>query len=340
MPLTVRSPYDQHWNFGIQQQLKPKVVFEVDYVGNRGLFLPDTNNINFPNAGAGTIQTRRPYPRFGTIAYNTQDAASIYHSLQMKLEQRLSAGFWALISYTFSKSITKTATPAVGGNYGWERALTGFDVPHNFNISFGYDLPFGKGRRFLNTSAIADKVIGGWQLQGLPVSGAERPTLPPFRATQQTRASAAKDRIASRQGISTTLRLISTSTRLLSSLQLISPGAIGRQHTPAKIWSRIRFLQSSRSFPSPRSRSCSSGRKPSTFRTPPTSIHQTPNVDVAAGGKVNEYGEHATSNATGAQIEFLEKNATAVRQEHNMRRRRLPVRSSIATRQPDHRGPH
>jgi len=74
----------------------PRLVFEVNYVGNKGLFLPDTNNINFPNAGAGTIQTRRPYPRFGTIAYNTQDAASIYHSLQMKMEKRLSAasGHW------------------------------------------------------------------------------------------------------------------------------------------------------------------------------------------------------------------------------------------------------
>ncbi|MCU1325782.1 MAG: hypothetical protein JWN34_1152, partial [Bryobacterales bacterium] len=74
VPQKVRSPYDQHWNIGVQQQLTPKMVAEVDYVGNRGLFLPDTNNINFPNAGAGTIQTRRPYPRFGTIAYNTQDA--------------------------------------------------------------------------------------------------------------------------------------------------------------------------------------------------------------------------------------------------------------------------
>jgi hypothetical protein len=167
VPLRVRSPYDQHWNFGVQQQFMPRLVFEVNYVGNKGLFLPDTNNINFPNAGAGSIQTRRPYPRFGTIAYNTQDAASIYHSLQMKVEKRLSAGFWTLVAYTFSKSITNTATPAVGGNYGWERALTGFDVPHNFDISFGYDVPFGKGRRFVNGSAVADKIIGGWQLQGI-----------------------------------------------------------------------------------------------------------------------------------------------------------------------------
>ena len=167
VPTKVRMPYDQHWNFGIQHQLLPKLLIEADYVGNRGLFLPDTNNINFPEAGAGTIQTRRPYPRFGTIAYNTQDAASIYHSLQAKVEKRLSAGFWTMFAYTWSKTITFQATPGVGGNYGWERALTGFDVPQNLAISFGYDLPFGKGRQFLHAGRLADKVIGGWQMQGI-----------------------------------------------------------------------------------------------------------------------------------------------------------------------------
>ena len=167
VPTKVRMPYDQHWNLGIQQQLMPKLLVELDYVGNRGLFLPGTDNINFPTAGAGTIQTRRPYPRFGTIAYNTQDSASIYHSLQAKVEKRLSAGFWTMLAYTYSKTITFAATPAVGGNYGWERALTGFDVPQNVAISFGYDLPFGKGRQFLHSNAVADKVIGGWQMQGI-----------------------------------------------------------------------------------------------------------------------------------------------------------------------------
>jgi hypothetical protein len=167
VPTKVRYPYDQHWNFGLQQQVTGKILVEANYVGNKGSFLPDTNNINFPNAGAGTIQTRRPYPRFGTIAYNTQDASSTYHSLQVKGEKRLSSGLWALVAYTWSKSLTRAATPAVGGNYGWEKALTSFDVPHNFDISFTYDVPFGKGRKFLNTNPFADKIIGGWQMQSI-----------------------------------------------------------------------------------------------------------------------------------------------------------------------------
>ena len=57
--------YDQHWNFGIQHELFPNTIVEVDYVGNKGAFLNGTNAANNPPAGAGTIQARRPYPRFG-----------------------------------------------------------------------------------------------------------------------------------------------------------------------------------------------------------------------------------------------------------------------------------
>ena len=167
VPKVVRLPYDQHWNFGIQQQVLTKLVLEVDYVGNKGSFLPDSNNINIPNAGAGTIQTRRPYPRFGNISYNTQDASSTYHSLQAKVERRLSSGFWFLTSYTFSKSLTRAANSSVGGNYGWEKAITGFDVPHNFNLAFGYQLPFGRGKRLLNQGGVARQIIGGWELDGI-----------------------------------------------------------------------------------------------------------------------------------------------------------------------------
>jgi hypothetical protein len=168
VPIRARMGYDQHWNFGVQRQFLRTALFEVEYVGNKGSFLNDVNNINYPAAGAGTIQTRRPYPRFGTIGYNTQDMSSTYHALQVKLEKRLSSGLWYLVSYTFSKSISTAATPAVGGNYGWEKALSTFDVPHVLAISAGYQLPFGRGKTFLGGAGpIGDNLIGGWQLQGI-----------------------------------------------------------------------------------------------------------------------------------------------------------------------------
>lgn len=174
-----RMGYDQHWNFGIQQQLMANTVLEVDYVGNKGTHLAGTTAINNPPAGSGAIQARRPYPRYGTINYFSQDVSSIYHALQAKLEKRLSGGAWYVVSYTFSKSIQRANAPAVGQNTVWERALTDFDIPHNVAVSFGYELPFGRGKRLLsNAGGIANAILGGWQTQGILVVRSGRPFTP------------------------------------------------------------------------------------------------------------------------------------------------------------------
>jgi hypothetical protein len=179
----LRMGYDQHWNFGIQHELFSNTVVEVDYVGNKGSFLNGTNAANNPPAGAGAIQARRPYPRFGSINYFSQDVSTIYHSLQTKLEKRLSTGFWYLLSYTFSKSIQRQNAPAVGGNTAWERSLTDFDIPHNLAASWGYELPVGRGKRLLNgANGFTNALLGGWQVQGIVVVRSGRPFTPTISA--------------------------------------------------------------------------------------------------------------------------------------------------------------
>src|SRR5215468_3889933 len=179
----LRMGYDQHWNFGVQHELFSNTVVEVDYVGNKGSFLNGTNAANNPPAGPGAIQARRPYPRFGTINYFSQDVSTIYHSLQTKLEKRLSTGFWYLLSYTFSKSIQSQNAPAVGGNTAWERSLTDFDIPHNLAASLGYELPVGRGKRLLNgANGFTNALLGGWQVQGIVVVRSGRPFTPTISA--------------------------------------------------------------------------------------------------------------------------------------------------------------
>ncbi|HEU0177438.1 MAG TPA: TonB-dependent receptor [Blastocatellia bacterium] len=179
----LRMGYDQHWNFGVQHELFANTVIEVDYVGNKGSFLNGTNSANNPPAGAGAIQARRPYPRFGAINYFSQDVSTIYHSLQTMLEKRLSAGFWYMLSYTFSKSIQNQNSPAVGGNTAWERSLTDFDIPHNLAASWGYELPVGRGKRLLKgANGFANALLGGWQVQGIVVVRSGRPFTPTISA--------------------------------------------------------------------------------------------------------------------------------------------------------------
>lgn len=160
--------YDQHWNFGVQQQIARNMVLDVEYVGNKGTNIQGNNAFNIPDPGPGAVPARRPYPRFGPFSYISSDISSTYHALQAKLERRLSAGLWFLASYTFSKSLWAAHTPAAGGRYRFERGPSEFHVPHTFAFSHGYELPFGRGKQLVsNANGFTNAVLGGWQIQGI-----------------------------------------------------------------------------------------------------------------------------------------------------------------------------
>jgi hypothetical protein len=170
---------DQHWNIGVQQQLSRDTVLEVNYVGNHGTHLNSTNPFNDPSPGPGAIQGRRPYPMFGNISYFSQDMSSDYNALQVKAEKRYGAGLWFLLSYTWSKSITIQDTPAAGGDFYFERATSSFDIPQNVAFNMGYELPFGRGKRFLSNSHwLAQGLLGGWQAQGIVIFRSGQPFTP------------------------------------------------------------------------------------------------------------------------------------------------------------------
>jgi hypothetical protein len=170
---------DHHVSLGVQRQIAPFTVLEVNYVGNIGRFLNGTSNINIPEPGPGGIQARRPYPQFGGISYFDDTLETTYHSLQTSVEQRTHGGLFYLASYTWSKSLTTQNVPAVGGNVGREKALSSFDIPHNVAISAGYELPFGRGRRLLaNANGAVDALLGAWQVQGIYVWRSGRPFTP------------------------------------------------------------------------------------------------------------------------------------------------------------------
>jgi len=168
--LHMNMGYNEHYSLGVQQQLSSHDVLEVAYVGNHGVDLNGTNDFNDPDPGPGPIQARRPYQPWGTISYNTQDTSTNYNSLQAKLEHRESHGLQLLVAYTYSKFMQFNQSPALGGNTGYEYAVSPYDVPQNLAMSGSYKLPVGHGRSFLNQSnAVVNGVLGGWQLQSIVV---------------------------------------------------------------------------------------------------------------------------------------------------------------------------
>lgn len=155
-----------HYSLDVQRQFSDHDMLDVGYVGNRSLHLNSTNDFNDPTPAPGSVQARRPYQPWSNITFNTQDMSSNYNALQAKYEHRFSHSFNLLASYTWSKWLQFNQSPSLGGNTGYEYALSPYDIPHNVALSGIYVLPFGRGHAWLNhANAFTDGVLGGWQLQ-------------------------------------------------------------------------------------------------------------------------------------------------------------------------------
>lgn len=144
-----------------------------------------TTTIPLPFTGfSGKVgQALRPFPQYGGIDTDCcleNVGQSSYHALLAKVERRFHNGLNLLASYTFSKTLTDadSALPTFaqfsGGslvqnsyNLKGEKSLSYQDIPHTFVLSYIYELPVGKGKKFLNKGGITDKVLGGWQVGGV-----------------------------------------------------------------------------------------------------------------------------------------------------------------------------
>lgn len=162
--------YNEHYSLSVQHEFGAHDMFEVAYVGNHGVDLNGSNDFNDPAPGPGAIQARRPWQPWSTITFNTQDVSTNYNSLQAKLEHRESHGLQALVAYTYSKFMQFNQAPALGGNLGYEYALSPYDIPQDLSVSGSYALPVGRGRALLqNSNALANGVLGGWRVQAIVV---------------------------------------------------------------------------------------------------------------------------------------------------------------------------
>jgi hypothetical protein len=169
-------------------------VLDAAYVGSKGTGLPLRRNLNQPSPGG-----KPPYPQFGPFQYVEAAASSSYHSFQFRAEQRLSRGLVFLAAYTWSKSIDNSsgmfgtagepAFPQNSQNARLERGLSNFDTRQRFVISHLYDLPFGRGRRWLRGPGVPSHVFGNWRVEGIWTFQSGRP-FTAIRSIDQSGAAA------------------------------------------------------------------------------------------------------------------------------------------------------
>ena len=142
------------------------------------------NGLNSPYAAFnGNVQQRlRPFPQYGYIATDCclQNVGhSSYDALVASLERRFHNGLNLQASYTWAKDITNADSLLPGDNGGVtqiqnpfdsksQKSLSIQDIPNTFVVSYLYELPFGRDKRFLNfNNTIARTLLSGFEIGGV-----------------------------------------------------------------------------------------------------------------------------------------------------------------------------
>jgi hypothetical protein len=187
----LKNPYSMTWSGGVQYEFHADYLAEITYQGSSAVHLTGTTNLNtlpwsiysstdttLLNAVFANTQAYLPYTQFGSINYTTNPGHSTYHAMIARMQHRFASGFSANFLFTYSKNLVGGAGSGYQ-YYDWRltKALAGSDQKLQFVNQLNYDVPFGRGRRFLNHGGIVNQVIGGWTFltiqsfrSGLPVT--------------------------------------------------------------------------------------------------------------------------------------------------------------------------
>jgi hypothetical protein len=169
------------WNLEGERQIGNNLVLDLAYVASHGHDLPfpvDINQIPENRLGPNDVaQGFRPYPQYGAIAQSTNNGISNYNSLQATVQKRMSNGLNFNFNYVWSHFLDNIDSSGWGSRAGVQAfqnsynsaanySNSNFDVRNAFKGSAVYQLPFGKGRAFLNNNWLLDEIVGGWQGTG------------------------------------------------------------------------------------------------------------------------------------------------------------------------------
>lgn len=172
-----RDAYTQSWTMSVVQELPAQLTGVVTYVGSASHKLFSRSNLNVIDP----VTRVRPLPAFGEVDTKENRGNSSFHGLQTSLYRRIGRGLTLGTEYMWSHAISDFAgsgeseQPQNVFNFRGERASTDFDVRHTFTNNFVFELPFGKGRRWLSSGGAGSAIFGNWQLSGITVARAGRP---------------------------------------------------------------------------------------------------------------------------------------------------------------------
>jgi hypothetical protein len=214
----MQAAYTMSWNFGIQTELSRDYMLELQYKGssqvrNSGSYdlntrpwgmipnpngsgwmnLEDPANAAFRNSWLSNTSVSRPWTNWSGVNVQGNNGHLTHHEGTAKIEKRFSKGLNFLAFYTFSKSLEGNS----GNPYlDWHlfKGRSGYDQTHVFTGTMTYEIPVGKGRRFLNRGGLLNYLLGDFDFvwaytissgspSGMDISGENTQNYPGYMGT-------------------------------------------------------------------------------------------------------------------------------------------------------------
>jgi hypothetical protein len=193
-----KNGYSHQWHVEFQRQFTRNLMAGAAYVGSYNGRMEYAGRAQAPRTAAVDSTGRRltaternalrPWPHIdGTFTYSDDLGMSKYNAVQLKVQHRFSRDLSSLLSYTFSRSEDTSSgwfgvENGIGGgatvqNYhdiDDARGLSGYDIPHILTWATIWELPVGRGKRWLNEGP-ASWILGNWQLNWMLMARSGQP---------------------------------------------------------------------------------------------------------------------------------------------------------------------
>lgn len=171
----IHNTYSQQWNVSLENSLPKGIGLRISYVGNLGVHAPyvqyDMNRprvLTAPTTSTQTDQDFLPYQPYSNIYAMRFTGTSVTHQLQVQATRRFKSSLFLQTNMSWTKDIDDV--PVTGGpqdpyNQRGDRGNADGVRRITFYFTGGYDLPFGPGKRWLNSNGtFVSRVVEGWRL--------------------------------------------------------------------------------------------------------------------------------------------------------------------------------
>ena len=173
----LHAPYFMEWSLGVEHQFGNTGSVQAQYVGTRAVDQPYLTQVNGYQTVCPGCFAPFPYgqptdPRFGAVTQLSTGASSNYNGLQLTAMKRMGHGLQGQVNYTWSHCLDTVSNGGflqfsaggilspLPGDLGRDYGPCDYDIRHNLNAQYVYDLPVKVKDRSLGY------VVNGWQVSG------------------------------------------------------------------------------------------------------------------------------------------------------------------------------